>query len=201
MPGKRPLPLINCLIFSNPSTLSGPLFITFKQINFFANSPPYLLSLLVPFTPNFQSQMVCFFIYFSLMLSTNLFLFFPALYNHLKPFLKGRPPFIFPLPPFIEFQNFFQPPCLLRPLRFLALESMCMFTAIHFLAKLFANVYSNPQNTYTVWVAITVFPNYLNVFSLLQLILVLQVIQYFKTWHDFLIDSDFMDINFNCFIL
>ena len=52
---------------------------------------------------------MCFYIYFSFTLYDSLFLFFPLLYNHFKPFLKFQPPIYFDPPPFIKFWMFVQP--------------------------------------------------------------------------------------------
>jgi len=85
-------PLINFSIFSNPQTLLGPPFINFKEIAFFTNASFHFLSLLVLFTPNFHGKIAYCCIYFSFMLFDNLLLFFPSLYNYLRPFLKFQPP-------------------------------------------------------------------------------------------------------------
>ena len=52
----------------------------------------HFLSLLVLLTPTIQGKVECFCIYLSSMLYNNLFLFFSPFYNHLKRFLKFRPP-------------------------------------------------------------------------------------------------------------
>ena len=64
-----------------------------------------------------KMKIECFCIYFSSMLYDNLFLFFPSIYNHLKPFLKIQPLFIltprllnfriFPTPLFIRTPRLF----------------------------------------------------------------------------------------------
>ena len=83
-------PLINFSIFPASRTLLGPPFITFKEID--SLYKPLISFLLVEFTPNFHGKMAYSCKYFSSMRYDNLFLFFPSLYNHLKPFLKFQPP-------------------------------------------------------------------------------------------------------------
>ena len=85
--------LINFSVFVQPpGTYLDPPFINFKEIEDFMYPSFRFLSFLVLFTPNMHGKIACFCIYFSFMLSDNLFLFFPSLYNHLKPFLKFRLP-------------------------------------------------------------------------------------------------------------
>ena len=100
-----------------------PPFINLKNIEFITGLLCYFLSLLELFTPNFQGKLTRFCVYFSFTLCDSLFLFFPLLYTDLKPFLECRPPVYFD-PPFIKFWKFFQPPLLLGPPVYLALESM-----------------------------------------------------------------------------
>ena len=93
MPNKRPPPLINSWnFFQPPGPYWTPPFITFKEIEFITGLLCYFLSLLVIFTSNFQGKLTCFCIYFSFTLYDSLFLFFPLLCNHFKPFLEFRPP-------------------------------------------------------------------------------------------------------------
>ena len=93
--------------FLTRRNLLGPAFINVKDIDFFTRPSFHVLSLLVLFTPNFHGRIVYCCIYFSIMLYDNLFLFFPALYNHLKPFLKIRP-FVY------YFSEFFPTPLFIR---------------------------------------------------------------------------------------
>ena len=105
-------PLINFSIFTNPRILLGPprlLILRKSTFNFFTNSSFHFLSLLAKFTPNFHGKPACLCIYFSSLLYDNLFLFFPSLYNHLKPFLKFRPPVYFD-PRLLHFRLFSDPP-------------------------------------------------------------------------------------------
>jgi len=95
VPNKRPLGLLLFQFCPTPWTLLGPPFITFEELYFFMNLWFHSISLLVQFTPNIQGKIKCFCIHFSPMLYDHLFLLFPSLYNHLRPFLKFRlPPFI-----------------------------------------------------------------------------------------------------------
>ena len=87
------LSLTNFSIFPTPWTLIGPLFINFKEIDFSMSPSLHFLSFLVLATPNFRSKIACFCIHLRYLLSDNLFVFLPSLYNHLKPLLKSDPPF------------------------------------------------------------------------------------------------------------
>ena len=63
------------------------------------------------------------------MLYENLFLFFPPLYNYLKPFLKFQPPRL------VTFGIFFNP-CLLGPPIYLALESSSWYFGIRYIFRI-----------------------------------------------------------------
>ena len=109
MLNKRPRFLIFQFFFQPPDLVRTLPFINFKETDFFTNPFFHFLSLLVLFTPNIQDKVECFCIYFSSMLCDNLFLFFPSFYNHLKPFLKFRSPFILTLPRLLNFRIFSDP--------------------------------------------------------------------------------------------
>ena len=101
VPNKRP-PFINFSNFSNPSDFIRILLsLILRKLTFFTKPSFTFLSLLLLFTSsNFHGKIACFCIYFSSILSDNLFLFLPSLYNYSKPFHKFQPPFIL-TPPFI----------------------------------------------------------------------------------------------------
>ena len=106
------------LIFRSVSNLPDLIrtpFINFKEIDFFTNSLLHFFSWLVLFTPNFQGKIACFCIYFSFMLYDNLLLFFPSLYNHLKPFLILRPLPVIKARNFSRTSLFIRTPHLLGP--------------------------------------------------------------------------------------
>jgi len=94
----------------------------------FSTNPLFpFISLLVLFMPNFHGKIAYCCIYFSFMLYDNLFLVLSSLHKHLKPFLKFRPPpFILTLR-LLNFGFFSDPPCLLGPPVYLALESSWRF--------------------------------------------------------------------------
>ena len=98
MPNRYPFRLIIFLLLSNPHTLLRP-FINFKETLVF-----YELLILFPFFvstihPHFsKGKLAQFYVYFSFLLCDNLFLFFPSLYNHFKPFRKFQFPHFLPSP-------------------------------------------------------------------------------------------------------
>ena len=59
-----------------PGAYQDPQVTNFEKIELFMNSSFYFLSLLVLFLPNFQGKITCFCIYFSFVLSDNMYLVF-----------------------------------------------------------------------------------------------------------------------------
>ena len=87
------IPVINFSIFFQPPDLVRiPRLLILRKLTLFTNTSFHFLSLLVQFTHNFHGKIKYSCTYFSFMLYDNPFLFFPSLYNHLKPFLKFQPP-------------------------------------------------------------------------------------------------------------
>ena len=87
--GAKPSCTLSCLLSVPPAyyfpdffpilpdfTRTPRLFIL-KKITFFMNFSCCFLSLLVPFTSNFQGKIACFCMYFNFVLYDNLFLLFP----------------------------------------------------------------------------------------------------------------------------
>ena len=101
------------------SLLGLPRLLILRKLTFFTNPSFHFLSLLVLFTPNFHGKIACFCIYFDIMLYDNLFLFFPSLYNHLRPFLKFQPPPFILTPLAYYISEFFPTPLIIRTLQFI----------------------------------------------------------------------------------
>ena len=115
MLNKNPPHLLIFQFFPNPMDLiRTPINNFLRKCTFFTNTSFHFLSLLVLLTPNFHGKIAYCCKCFSFMFCDNLFLFFPSLSNHSKPFLKFQPPVYFD-PPFIKFWNIFQPLSLLVP--------------------------------------------------------------------------------------
>ena len=107
----------NFSICSNPPDLiKTPRLLILRKLTFSTNPSCHFLSLLVLFTPNFHGKIAYCCIYFSFMLYDNLFLFFSSSCNHLKPFLKFRPPPSLLIPRLLNF-GFFSDPLFIRTSR------------------------------------------------------------------------------------
>ena len=110
-----PLPLLVFRFFTTtPDLIRTHPIIKFEEIDFVTNSSFYFLYLLILLTPNFQGKITYIWIYFAFFHYGNLFLFFPSLYNHSKPFFKFWPPVYFD-PPFIKFRIFSDPLFIVTP--------------------------------------------------------------------------------------
>ena len=109
-------------IFSNLlDFIRTPRLLSLRTLTIYTNpSFPFFVSTIYA---NFNGKIAYCSIYLSFMLYDNLFLFFPSLHNHLKPFLKFRPSPRLLEPSFIKFWNLFRPLCLLGHPVYLALES------------------------------------------------------------------------------
>ena len=88
MPNKRSLRLLIFQFFPAPHLILRKL--TFLQTSHFISL--LCQDYLHPFSRNFHGKITCFCIYCSFMLYDNLFLLFPSLYSHIKPFLDFRSP-------------------------------------------------------------------------------------------------------------
>ena len=93
-------PLINfSIVFQTPSEFIRSLcLLILRKLTCSTNPSFHFFLLLALLTPHIHGKIASFCIYFSFMLSDNLFFFFPWLYIHLKPFLKSQPPVYFDPP-------------------------------------------------------------------------------------------------------
>jgi len=109
-------PIINFLTFCQPSgPYKDPRLLILRNMNIIRT--PHIISFLVStIHAKYSGKIEYFCIYFSSMLYDNLLLFPPLFYNHLKLFLKFRPPVYFD-PPAIKLYNLFQPLVYQDPLR------------------------------------------------------------------------------------
>ena len=110
MPNKCPPRLLTFQFLSNPPDLiRTPRLLILRKLTSSTNPSFHFLSLLVLFKLNFHGK-IAYCYMFSFMLYDNLFLFFSSLHNHLKLFLKFRPPRLLTFGVFSD-----PPPCLLGP--------------------------------------------------------------------------------------